>query len=306
MMPRCSPQPARHPRTEVTPEKIQAFPAFPEVNDLRLVRVQLQPEIGENVSHRVQSRPGLPLTTAEHHTIVGVAHQLTHLPRGEPGVQDVQKDVGQQRGDHPALRSTRDRPRHPTLGHHPCSQPQPQQLEHPAIRHPAADQFQQPLMIDPAEEITDVELHDMSSTLDEPDPKPFHRLRGGPFRPEPIRARQEIRLEDRFQHELDRLLRHPVPHRGYPQRPLAALWFRDLHPPHWRRAIPACLEVIAQLTQHAVHAIDLHRAQGDPIHPGRALVRSDSFPRLPQDVTPVDTVEQGVETPTRRLLGRSP
>ena len=44
----------------------------------------------------------------------------------------------------------------------------------------------------------------------------------------------------------------------------------------------------------------------DPIHPGRAPIRFHPLPRLHQDVTPVDPVIQGVETPTRRLLGRSP
>jgi len=63
---------------------------------------------------------------------------------------------------------------------------------------------------------------------------------------------------------------------------------------------------MAQLTQHAVHAIVLHHNQGDPIHPSRTLVLAHPLPRLPQDVTPADTVKQGVETATLRLLGRSP
>ena len=65
-------------------------------------------------------------------------------------------------------------------------------------------------------------------------------------------------------------------------------------------------EVMTQLTQHAVHAVILHRDQGDTIHPGRTPVLTHPLPRLPQDVTPVDPVIQGVETPTLRLLGRSP
>ena len=42
------------------------------------------------------------------------------------------------------------------------------------------------------------------------------------------------------------------------------------------------------------------------IDPGGATICSDPLPRLPQDVTPVDAVIQGMETPTLRLLGRSP
>ena len=39
---------------------------------------------------------------------------------------------------------------------------------------------------------------------------------------------------------------------------------------------------------------------------GRAAIRAHPLPGLHQDVTPVDPVIQGVETPLRRLLGRSP
>jgi hypothetical protein len=46
------------------------------------------------------------------------------------------------------------------------------------------------------------------------------------------------------------------------------------------------MKVMTQLTQHAVHAIVLHRNQGDPIHPGRTPVLTHPLPRLPPDVTP--------------------
>ena len=61
-----------------------------------------------------------------------------------------------------------------------------------------------------------------------------------------------------------------------------------------------------KLAEHPLDAVLLHRGQGHPIHPGRTPVRSHPLPRLPQDVTPLDPVIQGVETPPRRLLGRSP
>jgi len=57
----------------------------------------------------------------------------------------------------------------------------------------------------------------------------------------------------------------------------------------------------------AENPVDLLRIrQGDAIHPGGPSVYPDPLPRLPQDVTPADTVIQGMETPLRRLLGRSP
>src|SRR5881409_3501143 len=90
------------------------------------------------------------------------------------------------------------------------------------------------------------------------------------------------------------------------QRTPAAIWFRDLHTPGWRGAIPALTKVTGQLTQHAVHPVTLHLLQGQPVNPGRTLVGTNPFPRLLQHVTSADTVEQDVETPLLRLLGRSP
>lgn len=78
-------------------EEVQALPALSEVDHLRLVRMQPQPQPGEDLPHRVQGRPGLCHAAAQHHTVIGVAHQLTHAPRGQLAIQDVQVDVGQQR-----------------------------------------------------------------------------------------------------------------------------------------------------------------------------------------------------------------
>jgi site-specific DNA recombinase len=114
--------------------------------------------------------------------------------------------------DHPALRRPGDRPLELTFRHHPCLQPQADQLEHPAVRHPLPDLGEQPVMADLAEEVPDIELRRELVPGDEPGPEPFHRLRGRPLRPEPVRARREVRLEDRFQHDLGRLLGHPVAH----------------------------------------------------------------------------------------------
>jgi site-specific DNA recombinase len=114
--------------------------------------------------------------------------------------------------DHPALRGPSDRPLELPFGQHSCLEPPADQLDHPPIRHPPAHLGKETLMIDLAEEVADIELRRELAALDEADPEPFHRLRGRPLRPEPIRARQEIRLEDGFQHQLGRLLGHPVAH----------------------------------------------------------------------------------------------
>jgi hypothetical protein len=60
----------------------------------------------------------LPPAAAQHHTVIGVVHQLSHPTGGQPGVQHVQVDVGQQRGDHPPCgvpTTVRWTPRQPSL-----------------------------------------------------------------------------------------------------------------------------------------------------------------------------------------------
>ena len=44
-----------------------------------------------------------------------------------------------------------------------------------------------------------------------------HRVMSPALRAEPVRTREEIRLEDRLQHQLQRCLDHPIPDRGDPQ-----------------------------------------------------------------------------------------
>jgi len=211
------------------------------------------------------------------------------------------------RSHHPALGRASDRLLELPAGHHSCLEPQANQFEYPPVRHPPAHLGQKTIVIDLAEEVADVELRHELAAPDEAHPEALHRLRGRPARPEPIRARQEIRLEDGFQHEPGRLLGHPVTDGGDTQRPRATVWFGDVHTPGWRRTVTACPKVMLESGEQPLHPIHvLHIRQGDAIHPGGPAIGPDPLPRLPQHVTSVDTVIQGVETPPRRLLGRSP
>jgi hypothetical protein len=70
--------------------------------------------------------------------------------------------------------------------------------------------------------------------------------------------------------------------------------------------IGACTEVALEFAKKTTHSIVLHRRKSQCINPRGATIGSDSTPRLPQDVTPIDTVKQRVKSPIRRLLGCSP
>jgi hypothetical protein len=61
-----------------------------------------------------------------------------------------------------------------------------------------------------------------------------------------------------------------------------------------------------EFIEQALDPIGLHHGEGQTIDPRRSTIGSDPPPRLLQNVTPGDAVIQGVETPTLRLLGRSP
>jgi DNA invertase Pin-like site-specific DNA recombinase len=219
---------------------------------------------------------------------------------------DMQASCQLRRGrEHAALRSTGDRPLDTPVHHHPGLKPLPQQLQNPTITDPPGHLDHKRFMIDLIEEVFDVELHHKGEPADKPGPDAFHGLGRGPLGPEPVRARKEIRLEHRFQHQLRRSLRHAITHGRDTQRPEPA-WLRDQPAPIRRRTIPSLAKVPLEFAEHPTHPVGLHVRQGHTIDPGRSAILPDPLPRLPQDVTPVDTVVQGMEAPLRRRLGRSP
>jgi hypothetical protein len=59
----------------VAAEEVEALPAFPEIHDPRLVRMELEPETGEDLPREIKGRLGLALGPAQDHGIVGIARQ---------------------------------------------------------------------------------------------------------------------------------------------------------------------------------------------------------------------------------------
>src|ERR1700735_1218073 len=154
------------------------------------------------------------------------------------------------RGETPPARgSPAAPPRNSPSPHPPPLQPRADQPEHPPVRHALPHLGEKAIMIYLTEKVADVELRDKDTALDAPGAKPFHRLRGRPLRPEPVRARTEGRLEDGLQHDLRGLLGHPVADHRYAQRPLAAIWLWDVHAPGRRGAITTCAPGRLKLAQ---------------------------------------------------------
>ncbi len=121
-------------------EEVEALPAFPEVDHCGLVRVQLQAKLTQDGSRPLLGLLGLFLGLAQHHEVVRIADQLPGATLSPGPVEGVQVDVGQQRGDDPALGRPRDRLGCRPLDHHPGTQPLAEQLEHPPVRDTFLDQ----------------------------------------------------------------------------------------------------------------------------------------------------------------------
>jgi hypothetical protein len=100
-------------------------------------------------------------------------------------------------------------------------------------------------------------------------------------RAEPVRARVEVRLEDRLQHQLERGLDHPVPDGRDPQAALLAAGLGDQPLPHRQRHKPPGLQVGPELGEERLLAPHGRDVVGRlAIYPGRAgaLVALDPAP----------------------------
>ena len=116
----------------------------------------------------------------------------------------------------------------------------------------------------------------------------------------------KVRLENRLQHERRRHLRHSVSDRRNSQRPLASVCLRNIPTPHRRGSIGARSQSRAEVVKKRLRAALLDISQRLCIDARCAAVRFHSPPCFPQDVTPVDAVQQRMEASARLPLGRTP
>jgi hypothetical protein len=123
---------------------------------------------------------------------------------------------------------------------------------------------------------------------------------------EPVRERLEIRLEDRFKHQLQGSLDHAVPDGRYPELAQLAALLRDHHLPHRNRPELTRLQQAPDLLQeHPDPDPVLDTGHRDRINPGSPLplVPGHAKPRLGQEFRVTYEVEQVTE-PAGRILSR--
>jgi site-specific DNA recombinase len=207
--------------------------------------------------------------------------------------------------DHPALRGPGRLAPDLAVLHHPGAQHRAQQLQDRLVADPLLHRLHELLVRDRREAGSDVCLH-------HPPPAPRaligEHLQGVVRRqpgPEPEAARQEPRLEDRLEHDLQRGLHDAVTNSGNRQRPLlrrARLGYQ--HPPGRQRTIPLLPKPAGQLVQQPGDPVLLDPGQGGLVDARCAVVAAHHDPRAPQNVTADDLVRQRVESPPGISLGR--
>src|SRR5450759_2656333 len=127
---------------------------------------------------------------------------------------------------------------------------------------------------------------------------------GVPARTKPVRAVQEVRLEDRLEHQRRLRLHDPVLDRRDTQRSQPAVRLGDEHTLDRLWPVAMGAQFLVQLLEEQVRA----RAIDDvltrhAIHTGGAVVLEHQPPRGRQHVGPIDPVVQRVKPELRLLLG---
>jgi len=123
-----------------------------------------------------------------------------------------------------------------------------------------------------------------------------------PLGPVPVGAVLQVRLEDRFQHQLGGGLDDPVPDGGNAKRPLPAAGFGNHRPPHRLRPVGLQDEVLAQSRQPPFQARRFDHLKRHSVHSRRAAVLTGQRIGVFENVRSIDLVVEKVEAVGRLRL----
>ena len=224
-------------------------------------------------------------------------------------VQRRQCNVRQQRGQDPALRGA-------GVRLFPAAEfredPGFQERLHQRARTLVLDPYPQPVhqsrMIDFVETGFDVGLQNPAvitglgcEMVDLGD-----RVLSAPFRAEPIRARLEIRLENRLEHQFQASLDHTIGDGRNTELAELPAFLRYQYPAHLHRPELTRLQQIPDLPQKRLDpnpGLDLAGSGLIDTRSAGALIRGHAFPRDHQERRVINEVEQVTET-AARIPGR--
>jgi hypothetical protein len=132
----------------------------------------------------------------------------------------------------------------------------------------------------------------------------FYRLGGTPLRAKAVRRILKVGFKKWLDHDLARLLDHPVPHCWNPKWSLPSVRLRDIDPQHRLRSVAPRPEVLLKRLEKGFYALLFDVVYPDTVHASPSPVRSDFSPGPPQYVRPKDAVVERLEAALPAPLGR--
>src|SRR5215471_10262625 len=305
----------RPPRAKRVAQEIKPFLGIPAwsviilaVDDARLRRMHFQPTLSKTTSDALQNLLRLRLCPAVRDNIICVSLEgYARMDPAHPVVEcEMQKDIGQQRTDHSALRGPLRPPHQRSILQSGGSFEPPLEVEeNPLALRVLSNRPKHQLVVEIIEEAADVEVNDPGippASL----PRTGDSIERRLLRPIAIGVWMEGRFHPWLQVDFDHRLSNPVGYRGNAQSPLASVFLRYPDRANWRRkvrtrrhAIPNLIEIVLQ--------VFLEHLNRFSINSSRSLIRFDPLIRLPHD--PLGNTERLGLThrflPLARLTGAS-
>src|SRR6266568_2852814 len=121
-------------------------------------------------------------------------------------------------------------------------------------------------------------------------------------RPVAISIRLQVRFPDRFQNQLRRGLRHPIPYSRDSERPLPAARLGDHLPPHRLWFVRLIVQVLPEAVQPLFPPTRFDGLEALSIHPWRAIIGFCQCVCMQQNVLAVHLVVELVEAESRLVL----
>src|SRR5665213_427145 len=226
--------------------------------------------------------------------VVGVAYEaVTALLQFL--VQHIQHQVRQQRRERSTLRRAFLRRADQSSLHRTRGQKAADEFRDALVSNPLGNEPHQDVMVDPVEELFQVDIHDDGVSGRNIRLRPLHRLMRRALRPEAEARLRERRVPAGLQHLHYRLLDQAVEHRRNAEQPHAARRLRYLYAPHRLRLVGAVKQlrpdrrpVLFQVVRQVIdtHAVDARRTFVAPYLRQRllqVLTLENCFHRRPCD-----------------------
>src|SRR6267143_2671109 len=272
---------------------------------LRAVDLQLEAPGQKAFDARHDALPRSPALHIDI-AVIGVADEAMTAPL-QFLVQYVQHQVRQQRRERTALRRPLvGRPDQP-IRQHARGQKAADQPPDALVAYPFCDQPHQQVVVDPVEELLQVDVHYPAPARRNQFLRPRHRLMRRAARPKPVAARAERPVPFALQHLQHRLLDEAVENRRDAEGALAPTRLGDLDPPYWKRPVGA-VEQLGADRRPVLLQVGRQFRDGHPIDPRRPLVALHLSQRFFQIVACDNHLHQLPATPrrSRRALHRGP